>query len=107
MRDASKLMLAMALACASGCQSPADRVATAPGDAAPSAAHPTGAEDTCGAASQASLLGQDHRQLPPAPAGKVVRVLCTTCPMTMDFNAQRLNVFYDQGTGKVTRLSCG
>ena len=45
--------------------------------------------------------------MPAAPAGKVVRVVCSTCPMTMDFNAERLNVIYDEKTGLVTRLSCG
>lgn len=64
-------------------------------------------EDTCRAATYADRLGDDYRTLPAAPEGAVFRVVCTTCPMTMDFNAQRLNFFYEESTGKVVRLSCG
>ena len=107
MHDASKFLLAIAVACAAGCQSPADRVAATPEAAPGAAAHPTGAQDTCGAAAQSPLLGTDYRQVPPAPAGKAMRVLCTTCPMTMDFNPQRLNIIYDEKSGLIRRLTCG
>ena len=82
--------------------------ATTPPD---TASHPTQPplpkEDTCRAATYADKLGDDYRTVPTAPAGEVFRVVCTTCPMTMDFNAQRLNFFYEQSTGKIVRLSCG
>ena len=68
---------------------------------------PTAEQDTCGASTYATWLGQEYGRVPPAPAGKVVRVVCSTCPMTMDFSAERLNIIYDEKTGLVTRLSCG
>jgi hypothetical protein len=68
---------------------------------------PPPSEDTCRAGTYASTLGQDYRQVPPAPQGRVFRVVCTTCAMTMDFNPERLNFFYDEANGKVVRLSCG
>lgn len=63
--------------------------------------------DSCGARTYQWLVGKDRKEIPPAPEGKVVRVLCSTCMMTMDFNAARLNIFYEQKTGAVSRLSCG
>lgn len=78
-----------------------------PPQAPPSAALPTGAADTCGAAGHAALLGKPHESVPPAPPGKVIRVVCSTCPMTMDYNAARLNVIFDEKTGVVQKISCG
>ena len=75
--------------------------------ASPSAAVPTGAADTCDAAGHAALLGKPHDAVPAAPAGKVIRVVCSTCPMTMDYNAARLNVIFDAKSGVVQKLTCG
>lgn len=63
--------------------------------------------DTCGVASHAWLVGQNRDRIPPAPAGAVVRIVCSTCAMTMDFNASRLNIVYDEKTKIVSKLSCG
>ena len=68
---------------------------------------PAPGNDTCRAATYADTLGDDYRTLPSAPEGRVFRVVCTTCAMTMDFNAERLNFFYDATNGKVVRLTCG
>ena len=76
-------------------------------NAAVSAAVPSGAEDTCQAQTYAWLIGQDRKQAPPAPEGKVIRVVCATCPMTMDYNAERLNVIFDAKTGRISALRCG
>lgn len=109
---ASCLAVAFVVALAAGCQSPPPTPPapptspTAP-DAAAESALPAAEQDTCKAASYASLIGQDYKQAPPAPAGKVIRVVCTTCPMTMDFNAERLNVIYDEKSGLIRRLTCG
>ena len=68
---------------------------------------PPAAADTCSSHQFAWLVGQDHKQAPPTAPGKVVRVVCDTCPMTMDYNAGRLNVIYDAKTGVVRKLTCG
>ena len=68
---------------------------------------PDTATDTCGVASHAWLVGQNRDRIPPAPAGAVVRIVCSTCAMTMDFNASRLNIVYDEKTKIVSKLSCG
>jgi hypothetical protein len=86
---------------------PAPSTPPAPGTPPPSAAMPPAGEDTCGAATYAPKLGDDYRTVPPAPAGRDFRVVCTTCPTTKDYSAQRLNFFYDQATGEVVRLTCG
>ena len=93
---------ALAVALVAGCASPPPVPPTPPGPTLP----PAGA-DTCGAATYATLVGRDYRQVPPAPQGRVFRIACTTCAITEDFNAQRLNVFYDDATGRVVRLTCG
>lgn len=94
------------LAALGACQSTRDEPA-APATADETPTLPSAENDTCNAKSHGALLGQDFKRVPPAPDGKVIRVVCTTCPMTMDFNSGRLNVFYDEKTGRVTRLTCG
>ena len=101
---ASFLLLLAALA---GCQSPPPNTPPADDAADASPALPAADQDTCQAASHASLLGTNYKQAPTAPAGKVYRVVCTTCPMTMDFNPQRLNIIYDEKSGLIRRLTCG
>jgi hypothetical protein len=34
-------------------------------------------------------------------------VACTTCPVTMDFSAARLNFFFDAATGIIKEIRCG
>ena len=63
--------------------------------------------DYCGARPLQYLVGQ-HRTLIPVPIhpnGR--RVTCTTCPVTMDYSPQRLNIFYDQATGIIKEVKCG
>ena len=96
-------LAALTLALLVACATPAPVVVTP----TPNPPLPPPSQDTCRAATYADTLGDDYRTVPPAPQGRVFRVVCTTCPMTMDFNAERLNFFYDQTTGRVVRLSCG
>ena len=127
MRISTLLVLAAALALGA-CQSPAptpsgNTLETPPTPATPAApatpttpatpatpatsAVPTGADDTCGAATYAWLIGEDRAKIPATPPGKTVRVLCSTCPMTMDFHAGRVNIIFDQKSGVVGKISCG
>jgi hypothetical protein len=114
----SILFVLLSAAALAGCQSPSAPDATPAADAstpttpetpaAPaSPTVPTGADDTCGAASYAWLIGENRSKIPATPPGKTVRVLCTTCPMTMDFNAGRVNIVYDEKSGIVGRIGCG
>ena len=63
--------------------------------------------DTCNAKSHAWLVGEPRSRIPAAPAGSTVRVVCSTCAMTMDFSEARLNIFFDEKTGIVSKLTCG
>ena len=105
MRLAPTAVLSLALLTA--CATPATPTPPAPGTPPPVAGIPPASEDSCRAADYAHVIGDDYRDVPAAPPGRVFRVVCTTCAMTKDLNVQRLNFFYDQATGKVVRLSCG
>jgi hypothetical protein len=88
---------------------------------APSAAAPTtpatppatnepanpGPADACGAAERQDWVGRARSSLPSAPAGAVWRIYETGQPVTMDFNAARLNIEINPDTQNVVRLSCG
>ena len=97
------LTAALSIALLTACASPPPVTVTPPSGPA----LPPAGEDTCRAASFASYVGRDYRDVPPAPDGLTFRVACTTCAVTEDFSAQRLNFFYDEKTGRIVRLTCG
>lgn len=103
------LIPSLALACLlAACQSTPPEAADSGASGAatpPVAARP--AADSCGASTYASLVGQDKSAAPTTTEGRPVRVVCSTCPMTMDYNAARLNVVFDEKTGVVQKLDCG
>jgi hypothetical protein len=67
---------------------------------------PAAAEDTCGAARYASLVGQPMAVVDRTtfPAG--TRVILPGTAVTMDFREERLNVLID-GNAAVERVYCG
>lgn len=65
-----------------------------------------GMADTCGAAESQSLVGRNVAAVSFASDANV-RVACTTCAVTMDYNPDRMNVFFDQDTGVIERVTCG
>lgn len=68
---------------------------------------PEADEDLCKARDYQFLIGR-HRNEIPVPVEVVNRrVTCTTCPVTMDFSAYRLNIFYNAQTGIVEQVRCG
>lgn len=64
------------------------------------------ADDTCGMAAAAGLIGQDQSAMGSIRRSGPWRVIHPNQPVTMDFSAERLNVYIDQA-GRIGRLSCG
>lgn len=100
-------------ACASASASPsATQVAVASGPPSITAAptiplpHPP-PKDACGADELKWLIGRNRSEIPvPTDPGNR-RVVCSTCPVTMDYRAERLNILFDAETGIVTEVKCG
>ena len=63
--------------------------------------------DTCGVVELAYLVGKPRTEIPVPVDLTKRRVVCEGCPMTMDFRPDRQTIYFDQATGKVTRLTCG
>ena len=69
---------------------------------------PTGqTQDFCKASEMQYLVGRSKTEIP-VPVDVVNRrVTCTTCPVTQDFSAYRLNIFYNEQTGVIEQVRCG
>lgn len=65
------------------------------------------APDQCRASEYKSWVGRNRSELPPKPANENWRVTCTTCPVTMDYSPQRLNILFEQSTGVIREVKCG
>ena len=63
--------------------------------------------DQCGAAEAQRDVGRPRSEIPIPVLPALQRVACTTCPVTMDYSARRLNFFYDAQTGLVKEVKCG
>lgn len=88
-----------AAACAPGQVTPPPRAGDRPGAPDPS--------DTCGASRLQYLIGRPKSEIPVPTNPQMRRVTCTTCPITMDYSPQRLNILFDQATGIVREVRCG
>lgn len=73
--------------------------------AAPGA--PSDQPTACRADRYQAYVGRNRSELPPKPVNEAWRVTCTTCPVTMDYNPSRLNIFYEERTGVVREVKCG
>jgi len=102
-------ILALAAACSQQTNVPAEPATTAE-PAAVEPAAPTNqaeatAQDTCGAAAFASLVGTQASAIDQATLPAGTRVITPDMMVTQDFSAQRLNIMV--GTdGKVGSLAC-
>ena len=68
---------------------------------------PEGEADLCKAGELQYLVGR-HRNEIPVPVEVINRrVVCTTCPVTMDFSPYRMNIFYNAETELVEQVRCG
>lgn len=63
--------------------------------------------DSCGAEPYRHLVGRPRSEVPVPVRPELQRVTCLTCPITMDFNPQRLNFFFDAETGLIREVRCG
>lgn len=64
-------------------------------------------KDQCGAAELQGLIGHSRAEIPVPVDPSRQRVACTTCPVTLDFNPDRLNFFFDADTGLIREIRCG
>ena len=60
----------------------------------------------CDADAARSLIGS-HVGAVTFPQDSNVRIACTTCAVTQDYQENRLNLFFDQETGVIERVTCG
>lgn len=76
-------------------------------DGGPAATPPLDGLRQCKADQYQRFIGRNRSELPSKPADETWRVTCTSCPVTMDYNSGRLNIFYDQATGTIREVKCG
>jgi hypothetical protein len=88
----------------------AEQPATPPAAEAPPNAGPPAADETadaCGASAMQHLVGRPRSEIPVPVKPQLQRVACTTCAITLDFNPNRLNFFFDAETGIIKQVRCG
>lgn len=81
--------------------------ACAPMEGATPEAPPQDSPAQCKADQYRGWIGRNRSELPPKPANETWRVTCTTCPMTMDYNPNRLNILFEERTGVIREVKCG
>ena len=75
------------------------------GDPAPMP--PEDGPNQCKADQYQRYVGRNRSELPARPADEVWRVTCTTCPVTMDYSPNRLNILFEESTGVIREVKCG
>jgi hypothetical protein len=86
--------------------SPPPPPSAAPPPVAPGPQPPPEA-DACKARDFQNLVGRPRSEIPVPVRPELQRVACTTCAVTMDFNQNRLNFFFDAQTGLIKEVRCG
>lgn len=64
-------------------------------------------KDACGAADLQALVGHSRTEIPVPVDPNRQRVACTTCPVSTDVRPERLNFFFDAGSGQIREIRCG
>ena len=98
--------------CSSGAPEPAPMppptTPTAPPAVALPAKPPAVAEkDQCGLKDAQAFVGKNRTDLPAPVDPSRWRVACTTCPVTMDYRPDRLNILFNPDTGVVQQVKFG
>lgn len=103
-----KRLVVLAFLGLAACSTPAPEPAPTPAPApAPPPSAPQPVADMCGAQAHQGLIGRPRTEVPVPVRPELQRVACTTCPMTMDFNENRLNFLFDAATGLIKEVRCG
>lgn len=63
--------------------------------------------DQCGAKALQYLIGKPRSAIPASVEASKPRVTCTSCPMTMDYREDRLNILFDAETEIIKAVRCG
>lgn len=112
-RIVTGLGLALVLASCSSAPEPAPppspSTPTAPPAIALPAAPPAAEteKDQCGLKEAQAFIGKPRTSLPAPVDPSRWRVACTTCPVTMDYRPDRLNILFNGDTGVVQQVKCG
>lgn len=77
-----------------------------PPDSAQAAPDPN-AHVVCQAGDYQELVGRNRSEIPEAPAGRIFRTVCSSCPVTLDFRDNRVTFSYETTSGRIERVSCG
>ena len=64
-------------------------------------------KDQCGLKDAQAYVGKPRTSLPAPVDPSRWRVACTTCPVTMDYRPDRLNILFNADTGIVQEVKCG
>jgi hypothetical protein len=64
-------------------------------------------KDSCGAKPLQYLVGKPKGEIPVPVDPTKRRVTCTSCPVTMDYSPERLNILFDADTGIIKEVKCG
>lgn len=73
----------------------------------PVGTHMPQGDDLCHAAQFQYLVGKNRREIPVPVEVVNRRVVCSTCPVTMDYSPYRLNIFFNAQTEVVETVRCG
>ncbi|WP_165187384.1 peptidase inhibitor I78 [Caulobacter soli] len=96
--------------CSSGAPAPAPMPPPATPTAPSAIALPTAPvaeKDQCGLKDAQAFVGKNRTDLPAPVDPSRWRVACTTCPVTMDYRPDRLNILFNPDTGVVQQVKCG
>lgn len=115
-RVASALVLGVVLASCSSAPEPAPppppTTPTAPAAVALPPTPPTSSssgepKDQCGLKEAQGYVGKPRTSLPAPVDPSRWRVACTTCPVTLDYRPDRLNILFNADNGVVQQVKCG
>ena len=76
------------------------------GACAPKTVEPVDLAQRCDPAAGQSLIGS-HVGAVDFASNANVRIICTTCPATMDYRAERTNIRFNDKTGIIEKVDCG